>query len=150
MRNLATWKAAMVIAVLAVVAACGQSSGNGGTASPAATGTARADSAICQDAAALRASLGNILSYQAGTASIAKLRANLGDAKTKLAALQASGHSAWSPQLTALETALKRLQTQATNPAVLTRPTAVTRALTDVRPKAQSFINAAKAQCPQL
>lgn len=152
--NLATWKAAVVIAATVLAAACGSGSGNGGTAShppPAAgTGSARADSATCQDAAALRASLQNIQGYLAGKDSIASLRADLADANTKLAALKAKGDSAWGPQLAALETALKKLRTEATNPAVLARPAGVIQALADVRPKAQSFINAVKTQCAQL
>lgn len=152
--NLATWKAAMVIAATALVAACGHASGNGGSGSrptsAAASSPARADSAMCQDAAALRTSLENILGYQAGKDTIAGLRADLGDANAKLAALRATRHGPWSPQLTALETALKKLQKEAANPAVLHRPAGITRVLADVRPKAQTFIAAAKAQCPEL
>lgn len=153
-RSHAAWKAAMVIGVAALAAACGHSSGNGGAASPptsaAATGSARADSSICRNAAALRASLENIVSYQAGKDSIASVRANLSDAKSRLAALRANPHDPWSPQLAALDTALKKLQSEAANPAVLSRPAGVTRALADVRPKAQSFIAAAKTKCPEL
>lgn len=153
-RSHATWKAAMVIGVATLAAACGNASGNGGTASSpssaAATGSAHADSSICRNAVALRASLQNIVSYQPGKDSIASLRANLSDAKSRLAALRANPHDPWSPQLAALDTALKKLQSEAANPAVLSRPAGAARALTNVRPKAQSFIAAAKIQCPEL
>lgn len=154
--NLARWKTALAVAVTVAVtvlaAACGSSPGSGGSTSPpgsaATTGPSQADSAMCRDATALRASLENILSYQPGTDSIASLRADLGDASTKVATLRAGSHDTLSPQLTALETALKKLRTEATNPDLLARPAGVTRALVDVRPKAQAFIAAAKTQCP--
>lgn len=150
--NLARWKAAMAVAVMVLAAACGSTSGHGGSTSPpasaATTGSPQADSTACRDAVALRASLENILSYQAGKDSIASLRADLGDANNKVATLRAAPHDTWSPQLTALETALKKLRTEAVNPDLLARPAGITRALVDVRPKAQAFITASKTQCP--
>lgn len=150
--NLARWKAAMAVSVTVLAAACGSTPGSGGGTSPpgsaATTGTSQADSSMCRDATALRASLENILSYQPGKDSIASLRADLGDVSTKIARLRAGPHDTWSPQLTALQTALKKLRTESANPDVLARPAGVTRALLDVRPKAQAFITASKTQCP--
>jgi hypothetical protein len=98
----------------------------------------------------LRTSLENILSYNAATASIASLRADLGDANTKLTALKADPHGTWSPELTALETALKKLKSAATNPVLQARAAGIVRALADVGPKARTFFAAVKSQCPQL
>jgi hypothetical protein len=153
MRRNLVWKTAMAVAVTALAAACGGGTGNAGhtspPASPAVTGTAGADSVTCQLAGALRTSLDNIVSFKPGS-SIAGLRADLGDAQNRLARLKASPDDPWSPQLTALETSLKKLRTEATNPVLTARTAGVTKALADARPKAQSFITAAKAHCPQM
>lgn len=140
----------MAVAMVVLAAACGSTPASGGHTSPAATGSPRADASLCQDAAALRASLENILSYQAAKEPIARLRADLGDANTKLTALRVTPHGTWSPELTALETALKKLKNEAVNPVLRARPAGIERALADVGPKARSFFAAVKSQCPQL
>lgn len=105
---------------------------------------------MCSDAAALRASLERIVSFQPGKDALAGLRADLADAGTRLTALRANPNDPWSPQLTALDTTLKKLRTEAANPAVNARPAGIARVLEDVRPKVRTFIAAAKAQCPEL
>lgn len=152
--NLTPWKAAAVAAVTALAAACGNAAAGGGHTSPAASPTAtsppQASSRMCQDAAALRTSLENIVSFQPGKDPIARLKADLGDAHTKLAALRTASHDRWAPQIAALDTSLKKLRSEAANPGLIARPAGIERALRDVGPKARSFFSAAKTQCPQL
>lgn len=152
--NLVRWKAAAVAAVMVLAAACGNAgAGSGHTsppASPAATSPPRASADMCKDAAALRTSLENIVSFQAGKDPVARLRADLADAGTKLAALSTASHDRWGPQIAALETSLKKLRSEAINPSLTARPAGIERALRDVGPKARSLFTALNNQCPQL
>lgn len=152
--NHATWKTAAVAAVTVLAAACGSTAARGGSAStpasPGATGTRQVSAEMCQDAAALRTSLENIVSFRAGKEPVARLRADLADASTKLAALRGNPQGIWRPQIAALETSLKVLHSEAANPAVTARPAGIQRALTGVGPKARTFITSAKAQCHRV
>jgi hypothetical protein len=150
----ARWKTVTVAAVMVLAAGCGSAAANGaGTprpTSPAASGSPQPHSAVCSDAAALRTSLERIVSFQPGKDALVGLRADLAGANRSLAALRASPDDPLSPQLAALDTALKKLRTEAVHSAVTARPAGIAQALGDVKPKVRTFIAAAKAKCPEL
>ena len=128
------WKVcAVALAAGLVTVACGSStttsgaaSGSGSTASaapssPAATTptattpaaptpTASPASALCQDVAALRASLDKLKHVTVGKGTVNEIKADLADIKAKLGAVKTELHGQWQAQVSALEDALAKLQ----------------------------------------
>lgn len=155
-RDLARWKLVIVVAVMMLLtAACGSGGTASGksTASPtasAAAGTSQADSAACQDVAALHASMQKLLSYQPGKDTIASLKVNLSDVNAKLSALRQSAPNTWSAQRGPLQAALRSLQDEVTGSVGTGRVAGILRALGEVRTRAQNLFDAAKAQCPKV
>jgi len=128
------WKVcAVALAAGLVTVACGSStttsgaaSGSGSTASaapssPAATTptattpaaptpTASPASALCQDVAALRASLDKLKHVTVGKGTVDEIKADLADVKAKLGAVKTELHGQWQAQVGALEDSLAKLQ----------------------------------------
>jgi hypothetical protein len=143
--------------MMLLAAACtsgGGSASGGGTSSgggtPAAA-TASPTSVLCQDAAALRTSLGALMHVTVGTGSANKIKADLADVKTKLASFSAQAHGQYHAQTAATKTALRKLQTAtanlAANPGLSTVPAVVT-ALGGVTSSATSLLAAISTGCP--
>jgi len=128
------WKVGTVaLAAGLVTVACGSSSTSSGAASapgsttsgapsspaastpaastPAAsTPAASPASALCQDVAALRASLDKLKHVTVGKGTVNEIKADLADVKAKLGAVKTELHGQWQAQVGALEDSLAKLQ----------------------------------------
>jgi len=128
------WKVcAVALAAGLVTVACGSSSTSSGAASapgsttsaapsspaastpaastPAAsTPAASPASALCQDVAALRASLDKLKHVTVGKGTVDEIKADLADVKAKLGAVKTELHGQWQAQVGALEDSLAKLQ----------------------------------------
>jgi uncharacterized protein YukE len=115
----ARWNAAAAAAAITMLtAACGSSDTTSGGSSPSATANHSASSpaqsastALCQDTAALRASLANLTHVSKGQGVLKQAQADLTDVRAKLTALTGDAHGAFSSQTNALKSALTTLQT---------------------------------------
>ena len=76
----------------------------------ASTPTASPASALCQDVAALRASLDMLKHVTVGKGTVNEIKSDLADVKTKLGAVKTELHGQWQAQVSALEDALAKLQ----------------------------------------
>ena len=123
------WKVGTVaLAAGLVTVACGSSSTSSGAAgasssttsaapsslaasTPAAsTPTASPASALCQDVAALRASLDTLRHVTVGKGTVDEIKADLADVKAKLGVVKTELHGQWQAQVSALEDSLAKLQ----------------------------------------
>jgi len=169
------WKVcAVALAAGLVTVACGSStttsgaaSGSGSTASaapssPAATTptattpaaptpTASPASALCQDVAALRASLDMLKHVTVGKGTVNEIKSDLADVKTKLGAVKTELHGQWQAQVSALEDSLAKLQTAvndlASNFSASTISGTVS-ALRSVAAAGSNLLAALSKQCP--
>jgi uncharacterized protein YukE len=116
----ARWQAAAAAAaaITMLAAACGSSGTTSGSSAPSATASHSASSpaqsastALCQDHAALQASLANLAHVSGGTGALKQAKADLKDAQANLTALTGEAHGAFSTQINALKSALTTLQT---------------------------------------
>jgi hypothetical protein len=144
-------------ALLAV--ACGSSGTPAGGSSPATTSAAPSSaapgptSALCQDAAALRASISTLTHVHVGPGVGDEIKSDLADVKTKLATFKAQAHGQWQSQISALSASLTKLQTAASNltsnPGASTVAATVT-ALREVSAAAGSLLSAIGTKCPSV
>ena len=123
------WKVGTVaLAAGLVTVACGSSSTSSGAAgasssttsaapsslaasTPAAsTPTASPASALCQDVAALRASLDKLKHVTVGKGTVDEIKADLADVEAKLGVVKTELHGQWQAQVSALEDSLAKLQ----------------------------------------
>jgi hypothetical protein len=145
-------KAITAAVAMLLMAGCGPAAIKAGNTTPppsaTVTGTSQADPAVCQDVAALHASVDRLLSYQPGKSTIASLKYDLNDANTKLVALRQSAHGTLATQTGPLATALRDAQTTVTGAVGTGQVAGIMRALGEVRTRAQSFFATAKAECP--
>ena len=169
------WKVcAVALAAGLVTVACGSStttsgaaSGSGSTASaapssPAATTptattpaaptpTASPASALCQDVAALRASLDTLKHVTVGKGTVNEIKTDLADVKAKLGAVKTELHGQWQAQVSALEDSLAKLQTAvndlASNFSASTISGTVS-ALRGVAAAGSNLLAALSQQCP--
>jgi hypothetical protein len=159
-RMIAAIAAACGVTLLA--AACGSggsTSSGGGTPAGASTSAAVPSAApgttsvLCQDAAALRASLNKLTHISVGTGAANEIKADLADVKTKLTSFAADAHGQWQAQTAALKTALSKLQTAvaslAASPGASTVAGVVT-ALGSVTTAASSLLAALRTDCPSV
>lgn len=143
-----------------LVAACGSGGGTpAGGASPSGGGTSAAASsaapgpnaALCQDAAALRASLDKLTHVSVGAGTANEIKAGLADVRAKLGSFAAEAHGQWQAQVSALKSALTRLQTATKNlaaqPSAAAVPGVVT-ALGGVTSAASNLLAALSTDCP--
>ena len=159
------WQAVAVTAGAALLAAaCGSSgtpsSGSSPSTSSAAPSSAApssaapgSTSAVCQDAAALRASIDTLTHVQVGKGTGDEIKSDLADVKAKLNTLTTQAHGQWQSQTTALSASLDKLQTAvsnlASNPSASTVSATVT-ALREVSAAAGSLLSAIGTKCPSV
>jgi hypothetical protein len=107
-------------AITMLGAACGSSGTTSGNSAPSATANrsasspaqpAKADTAMCQDNAALQASLANLAQVSTGKGALKQVKADLKDVQAKLSTLTGDAHGIFSSQIKALKSALATLQT---------------------------------------
>jgi hypothetical protein len=160
----AWWKtAAAVIGAGLLVAACGSGGGlyggggsSGGATSAASSPSAPAagpTSALCQDAAALRASVHTLTHVQVGQGMGDEIKSDLADVRAKLNTFKAQAHGKYQAQTSALSAALDKLQTAVSNltsnPSASTVSATVT-ALREVSASAGSLLTAIGTKCPSI
>ncbi len=156
----AWWGIAAAAGGALLVAACGSGGGTpAGGGSPSGGGTSAAASpaapgpnaALCQDAAALRASLDKLTHVSVGAGTANEIKADLADVKAKLGSLAAEAHGQWQAQTSALKSALTKLQTAtkdlAAQPSAAAVPGVVT-ALGAVTTAASNLLAALGTGCP--
>jgi hypothetical protein len=155
----ARWKAAAVaLGAGLLVAACGSGGlygGGGGssgsTSAAASSPAASPTSALCQDAAALRASLNKLTHVNVGPGAGDEIKTDTADVKAKLTALTAQAHGKLQAQTSALKTALLKLQgaasTLASNPSA-SAVSDVVAALREVTSAGSSLLAAVSKDCP--
>ena len=159
-RRPARWKLAAVACGCALLAAaCGSSGGpSGGTSSgvsssaaSAAPATTPPDAVLCDDAAALRASLDKLTQVKVGTGTASQIRADLNDVEANLTALVNHARGHWQAQTSALQSTLTTLKTAvgglASNPSAST-VSGVATALGGVNTAARNLLAAVNTSCP--
>ena len=164
------WKVcAVALAAGLVTVACGSSSTSSGAAGASSSTTSAAPSslaastpaaftpaaspasALCQDVAALRASLDKLKHVTVGKGTVDEIKADLADVKTKLGAVKTELHGQWQAQVSALEDSLAKLQTAvndlASNFSASTISGTVS-ALRGVAAAGSNLLAALSQQCP--
>jgi hypothetical protein len=141
-----------------LAAACGSSgtpsSGSSPSTSAAPSSAAPSPtSALCQDAAALRASIDTLTHVNVGQGMGDEIKSDLADVKAKLNTLITQAHGQWQTQTSALSASLGKLQTAVSNltsnPSASTVSATVT-ALRDVSAAAGSLLSAIGTKCPSV
>ena len=159
-RRPARWKLAVVACGLALLAAACGSSGtpSGGTSSGASSSSASAapattppNAVLCDDAAALRASLDKLTHVNVGIGTASQIRADLNDVEANLTALVNHARGQWQAQTSALQSTLTTLKTAvsnlASNPSASTVSGVVT-ALGGVNTAARNLLAVVNTSCP--
>jgi hypothetical protein len=154
------WRTAAVAAAAALlVAACGSSGTPASGSSPSTTSAAPSPaasspaSAVCQDAAALRASIDTLTHVTVGQGMGDEIKSDLADVRAKLNTLTTQAHGRWQSQTSALSASLDKLQTAVSN--LTSNPSASTvsatvSALRDVSAAAGSLFSAIGQRCPSV
>jgi hypothetical protein len=155
------WQTVAVAAGTALLAAaCGSGGGlygggspSGGATSAAAPAAPSPTPAVCQDAAALRASVKTLTHVQVGQGMGDEIKSDLADARAKLNTFRTQAHGRWQSQTSALSAALDKLQTAVSNltsnPSASTVSATVT-ALREVSAAAGSLLSAVGTKCPSV
>jgi len=149
--------AAVALGAGLLVVACGSGglygggSASSGSASAAAPPSASPTSALCEHAAALRASLDNLKHVNVGPGVADEIKTDVADVRSKLNALTAEAHGQAQAQTSALKAELAKLQTAASDLAA--NPSAdsvagVTTALRGVAGVGSSLLAAVSKDCP--
>jgi hypothetical protein len=154
------WQAVAAAAGTALLAAaCGSSGTPSSASSPSTTSAASSSaapspaSAVCQDAAALRASIDTLTHVNVGQGMGDEIKSDLADVKAKLNTLITQAHGQWQTQTSALSASLGKLQTAVSNltsnPSASTVAATVT-ALREVSSSAGSLLSAIGTKCPSV
>ena len=158
------WQAAAVAAGAALlVAACGSNGGLYGGSSPSTSPAAPSSaaspaavsptSAVCQDAAALRASINTLTDVTVGQGMGDEIKSDLADVRSKLNTFKTQAHGQWQSQTSALSASLDKLQAAVSkltsNPSASTVSATVT-ALREVSASAGSLLSAIGTKCPSI
>ena len=154
----ARWQTVAVAAGAALLAAaCGSSGAPAGGSSPSTTSAAPTSAApspttaVCQDAAALRASIDTLTHVNVGQGMGDEIKSDLADVRAKLNTLTTQAHGQWQSQTSALSASLGKLQTAVSNltsnPSASTVSATVT-ALREVSASAGSLLSAIGTKCP--
>jgi hypothetical protein len=106
---------------------------------------------VCQDAAALRASIDTLTHVQVGSGMGDEIKSDLADVKAKLNTLTTQANGQWQSQTSALSASLDKLQTAVSkltsNPGASTVSATVS-AVRDVAAAAGSLFTAIGTRCP--
>ena len=153
----ARWQmAAVALAAGLLAVGCGSGGlyGGGSSGSTSAATSAPAPSptsALCQDAAALRASLNKLTHVSVGPGAGDEIKTDLADVKEKLNAVRAQSHGELQAQTNALKTALLKLQgaasTLSSNPSA-SAVSDVVGALREVTSSGSTLLAALSKNCP--
>jgi len=120
--------------------------------SPAATSPApTSTSALCQDVAALRASVDKLKHVTIGKGTADELKADVADVKTKLGAVKTEAHGQAQAQISAMEDSIAKLQSAVKTLTSNFSVSAVSDTVSAVRgvaTSASSLLGALSKQCP--
>jgi hypothetical protein len=161
--------AAVLLATGLLVTGCGSNSSQGGgastpgtpspassapsTAASTAASTSTASAELCDDAAALQASVDRLVTITVGPGVVAELQNDLKDVQSSLATLVNGSRAEWQDEVAALQASLTTLQTAvrqlAGSPGSSTVAAART-ALQGVGTAARNLFAAVSANCPSL
>ncbi len=151
--------ATLIAGVVAMLAACSSAtnSSSGGTAAPRATGPSAhsgspmANQGTCKHVAPLRTSLENLTHLQLNAGSAGKIRTDLTNIQTQLAAVKGEGSSTFSSQISQLSAAVKKVKKAATglsaNPSA-TQVQAIITALGGLKDTSKATVSELNAMCP--
>ena len=159
----ARWKLVLAVCGLALLAGCGSGSTSPATspsapASPSVPATsssaapsASSSSALCDDAAALRAALDQLRHVNVQPGAVSEITSDVTNVKSALATLVTNAHGRFQAQTSALSTALNTLSTAAgslrASPGVST-VSGVVSALGQVNTAGQKLLAAVNTDCP--
>ena len=156
------WQAVAVAAGAALLAAaCGSSGAPSSGSSPSTTSAVPSSaaaapgptSALCADAAALRASIHTLTHVNVGQGMGEEIKSDLADVRSKLNTFTAQAHGQWHAQTSALSAALDKLQTAVSgltaNPSA-SAVSATVSALREVSAAAGSLLSAIGKKCPSV
>ena len=159
----ARWKLALAVCGLALLAGCGSGSTSPATspsapASPSVPATsssaapsASSSSALCADAAAVRASLDELRRINVQPGAVSEIISDVNSVKAALTTLVSNAHGQFQAQTSALSTALNSLSTAASSlrasPGVST-VSGVVSALGKVNTAGQNLLAAVNTDCP--
>lgn len=155
----ARWKLALAVCGLALLAGCGSGSTSSGT-SPSAAASATSSSAsaspsgssaLCADAAAVRAALDQLRHVTVQPGAVNEITSDINNVKTALTTLVTNAHGRFQAQTSALSTALNTLSTAVSglraSPGVSTI-SGVVSALGKVNTAGQNLLAAVNTDCP--
>ena len=159
----ARWKLVLAVCGLALLAGCGSGSTSPATspsapASPSVPATsssaapsASSSSALCDDAAALRAALDQLRHINVQPGAVSEITSDVTNVKAALTTLVSNAHGRFQAQTSALSTALNTLSTAAgslrASPGVST-VSGVVSALGQVNTAGQKLLAAVNTDCP--
>ncbi|HLI36973.1 MAG TPA: hypothetical protein VKV80_06480 [Streptosporangiaceae bacterium] len=161
--GLARWKILVVMIGIGLLAvACGSGGNNSsGAAAPSGQAPSHAatspasphTSAVCQDAAALHASVSKLAQVRVNSGTVNSLKADLQGAKSDLPALTASAKGQWQAQTGAMKSALNEAQSAVA--ALASQPSADTatnaaHAIGGVNTATQNLLAAVNTDCPSV
>lgn len=110
-----------------------------------------ANASTCKHVTSLRASLEDLTHLQLSANSAAKIRTDLTNVQTQLAALKSQGGSAFSGQVSSLSTSLNQVEKAAqglsSNPSAAQIQSVIT-ALSGLKANSKATISQLKAMCP--
>jgi hypothetical protein len=143
---------------LALLAGCGSGStspASSPSAAPSATSSSATasppSSALCADAAALRASLNQLRHISVEPGAVSEITSDLSNVRAALTTLVNNAHGRWQAQTSALSAALDKLRTAVSSlgasPGVST-VMGVVSALGQVNTAAQNLLAAVNTDCP--
>ena len=155
----ARWKLALAVCGLALLAGCGSGSTSSAT-SPSAAASATSSSAaaapsspsaLCADAAAVRASLDELRRINVQPGAVSEITSDVTNVKSALATLVTNAHGQFQAQTSALSAALDTLRTAVSSlgasPGVST-VSGVVSALGQVNTAGQHLLAAVDTDCP--
>ena len=159
----ARWKLALAVCGLALLAGCGSGSTSSDTSpgtspsaaasatSSSAAPSASSSSALCDDAAALRAALDQLRHVNVQPGAVSEITSDVTNVKSALTTLVTNAHGRFQAQTSALSTALNTLSTAAgslrASPGVST-VSGVVSALGQVNTAGQKLLAAVNTDCP--
>ena len=151
----------MVVALAAglLTAACGSGSTSSSPASAPSSPTSAAasspapgaTSALCQDVAALRASVDKLKHVTIGAGTVDELQADVADVKSKLNAVKTEAHGQAQAQISAMEDSIAKLESAVktlTSNFSASAVSGTVSALRGVAASASSLLGALSKQCP--
>jgi hypothetical protein len=151
------WKAAAITLGGLLIAACSSASSSpSAPATTAATSSATAtpqsaSSALCQDVAALRASVDKLKHVTIGKGTVDELTADVADVKTKLGAVTTEAHGQAQAQISAMEDSIAKLESAVktlTSNFSASAVSATVSAVQGVAASASSLLGALSTRCP--